>query len=153
MIRQKTGTQKLVQFGYPFPTDELGIPICRNLQGPEYMRLMRRTIQKAGIKIFDRSPALELLADFSGVGGAIGVNLDTGEDWIVKAKSVVIATGGCAFLKQRTWMQCTDGRWLFDGCRSWSGSIRNGIFQCLWIFNRFFFMYQKSSVSLGDFLQ
>lgn len=95
----KTGTQKLVQFGYPFPTDELGIPICRNLQGPEYMRLMRRTIQKAGVKIFDRSPALELLADFSGVGGAIGVNLDTGEDWIVKAKSVVIATGGCAFLR------------------------------------------------------
>ncbi|GAB7056770.1 hypothetical protein JCM16163A_35180 [Paenibacillus sp. YK5] len=62
------------------------------------MRLMRRTIQKAGVKIFDRSPALELLADYSGVGGAIGVNLDTGEDWIVKAKSVVIATGGCAFL-------------------------------------------------------
>lgn len=91
---------KLGEYGYPFPLDELGNPYKRGLQGPEYMKLMRRLVQKAGVRILDHSPALELLADDHGVGGAHGYNLHTGETWSVQAGAVIIATGGCAFLSK-----------------------------------------------------
>ncbi|MFF2908281.1 MULTISPECIES: FAD-dependent oxidoreductase [Bacillales] len=86
--------------GYPFPLDEHGNQHRRSLQGPEYMRLMRKLVKKAGVKILDHSPVLELLADGHGVAGAAGVQTQTGETWSVQAGAVVIATGGCAFLSK-----------------------------------------------------
>ncbi|MHC5725464.1 MAG: FAD-dependent oxidoreductase [Nostoc sp.] len=92
---------QLAEWGYPFPTDDEGKPYRRSLQGPEYMRLMRRQIQRAGVKILDNSPALELLVDDDGaVAGASGVNRQTGEKWRVRSQSTIIATGGCAFLSK-----------------------------------------------------
>ncbi|RTE03542.1 FAD-dependent oxidoreductase [Paenibacillus whitsoniae] len=91
---------KLGAWGYPFPKDDLGEPYKRGLQGPEYMKLMRKLVQKAGVQILDHSPVLELLADEHGVGGATGVRTQTGQTWTVKAGAVVIATGGCAFLSK-----------------------------------------------------
>ncbi|MEH2024433.1 FAD-binding protein [Nostoc sp.] len=92
---------QLAEWGYPFPTDDEGKPYRRSLQGPEYMRLMRRQIQRAGVKILDNSPALELLVDDDGaVAGASGVNRQTGEKWQVRSQSTIIATGGCAFLSK-----------------------------------------------------
>ncbi|MBC1220899.1 FAD-binding protein [Nostoc sp. UCD121] len=92
---------QLAEWGYPFPTDDEGKPYRRSLQGPEYMRLMRRQIQRAGVKILDNSPALELLVDDDGaVAGATGVNRQTGEKWLVRSQSTIIATGGCAFLSK-----------------------------------------------------
>ncbi|WP_151737377.1 FAD-binding protein ['Paenibacillus yunnanensis' Narsing Rao et al. 2020] len=88
------------QWGYPFRKDETGRPLRTHLHGPEYMKLMRRVVRKAGVKIWDQSPALELLHDRHGVGGARGVNRLTGEAWEVRANAVVIATGGCAFLSK-----------------------------------------------------
>lgn len=91
---------KLGEWGYPFPKDEFGTPYQRGLQGPEYMKLMRKLVLKAGVKILDHSPALELLADEHGVGGASGVRTQSGETWSVRAGAVIIATGGCAFLSK-----------------------------------------------------
>ncbi|MBD2567947.1 FAD-dependent oxidoreductase [Anabaena lutea] len=92
---------QLADWGYPFPTDEDGRPYRRSLQGPEYMRLMRSQIKRAGVKILDHSPALQLLVDAEGaVAGATGVNRQTGEKWVVRSHSVIIATGGCAFLSK-----------------------------------------------------
>jgi succinate dehydrogenase/fumarate reductase flavoprotein subunit len=89
----------LAEWGYPFPQDDDGRPRRNNLRGPDYMRLMRRQVRKAGVAIFDHSPALELLVDDSGaVAGARGVRRQQGDSWAVRAKSVVVATGGCAFL-------------------------------------------------------
>ncbi|UQZ33587.1 pyridine nucleotide-disulfide oxidoreductase [Paenibacillus sp. PK3_47] len=88
------------QWGYPFPKDENGNPLRTHLHGPEYMKLMRRVVRKAGVKILDQSPALELLHDEHGAGGARGINRLTGEAWEVQANSVVMATGGCAFLSK-----------------------------------------------------
>jgi succinate dehydrogenase/fumarate reductase flavoprotein subunit len=87
-------------WGYPFPKDEQGNPLRTHLHGPEYMKLMRRVVRKAGVRIWDQSPALELLHDEYGVGGARGINRLTGETWEVRANAVVIATGGCAFLSK-----------------------------------------------------
>ncbi|MBN3963426.1 FAD-binding protein [Nostoc sp. NMS8] len=92
---------QLAEWGYPFPTDDEGKPYRRSLQGPEYMRLMRRQIQRAGVKILDNSPALELLVyDDGAVAGATGVNRQTGEKWAVRSPATIIATGGCAFLSK-----------------------------------------------------
>jgi len=91
----------LAEWGYPFPTDDEGKPYRRSLQGPEYMRLMRKQIKRFGVQILDHSPALELLVDNDGgVGGARGVNRQTGKPWSVRSRSVIIATGGCAFLSK-----------------------------------------------------
>jgi succinate dehydrogenase/fumarate reductase flavoprotein subunit len=91
----------IAEWGYPFPVDEAGHARRDSLQGPEYMRLMRRRVREAGVKILDHSPALELLVDAEGaVAGAAGVRRQQGESWVVRAKAVVIATGGCAFLSK-----------------------------------------------------
>jgi succinate dehydrogenase/fumarate reductase flavoprotein subunit len=91
---------KLADWGYPFPVDEEGKSARRSLQGPEYMKLMRKKVRQAGVRILDHSPALELLVDDHGVAGARGVSRQTGQRWQVKASAVVIATGGCAFLSK-----------------------------------------------------
>lgn len=88
------------QWGYPFVKDENGITQRNHLQGPEYMALMRKVVKKAGVKVLDQAPALELLVDDHGVGGARGVLRQEGKDWEVRANAVVIATGGCAFLSK-----------------------------------------------------
>jgi succinate dehydrogenase/fumarate reductase flavoprotein subunit len=91
---------QIAEWGYPFPVDEEGKQARRSLQGPEYMRLMRRQVIAAGVRILDHSPALELLSDDHGVAGAAGIERRSGRRWRVKANAVVIATGGCAFLSK-----------------------------------------------------
>lgn len=96
-----TNVNQLAEWGYPFPVDEEGRPYRRSLQGPEYMRLMRSQVKRAGVKILDHSPALQLLIDAEGaVAGATGINRQTGRKWVVRAGAVIIATGGCAFLSK-----------------------------------------------------
>jgi succinate dehydrogenase/fumarate reductase flavoprotein subunit len=89
----------LAEWGYPFPQDDDGQQRRTNLWGPDYMRLMRRRVVRSGVLVLDHHPALELLADESGaVAGARGLRRQAGGDWVVHAKSVVVASGGCAFL-------------------------------------------------------
>jgi succinate dehydrogenase/fumarate reductase flavoprotein subunit len=89
----------LAEWGYPFPQDDEGRPRRSNLWGPDYMRLMRRRVRKSGVLILDHSPALELLVDEGdAIAGARGLRRQEGDGWLVRAKSVVVATGGCAFL-------------------------------------------------------
>ncbi|MDG0793044.1 FAD-binding protein [Cohnella ginsengisoli] len=90
----------LEDWGYPFRKDERGETLRTHLHGPEYMKLMRRAVRKAGVRILDQSPALELLADEHGVGGARGIDRLTGRTWEVRAHAVVVATGGCTFLSK-----------------------------------------------------
>ncbi|GHD20838.1 FAD-dependent oxidoreductase [Tianweitania populi] len=91
----------LAEWGYPFPTGVDGEEIRTSLDGPDYMRLMRKRVKSAGVRILDHSPALELLRDASGaVAGATGIRRQKGDTWSVRAGAVVIATGGCAFLSK-----------------------------------------------------
>jgi len=97
--RTYDSVHQLAEWGYPFPVDDEGRPRRNSLQGPEYMRLMRKRVKQAGAKILDHSPALELLVDGDGaVVGAMGLHRQSGDRWTVHAGAVVIATGGCAFL-------------------------------------------------------
>ncbi|NMO91463.1 FAD-dependent oxidoreductase [Actinomycetospora sp. TBRC 11914] len=83
---------------YPFPVDDDGRQIRRGVQGPEYMRRMRMLVRRAGVRILDHSPLLELLTDADGaVVGAAGQRRQAGGDYRIRAGAVVLATGGCAF--------------------------------------------------------
>lgn len=98
----QTNLYQLGNWGYPFSLDQQGQPYYPSLhQGAEYMRLMRKKIKKAGVQILDHSPALELLVDLEGaVAGACGIRRQHSGRWRVRAASVIIATGGCAFLSK-----------------------------------------------------
>ncbi|MEN3348651.1 MAG: hypothetical protein V7632_2286 [Bradyrhizobium sp.] len=94
-------SNRLAEWGYPYPVDHSGRSQRNSLQGPEYMRLMRKRTKQAGVTILDHSPALELLVDDDGaVAGASGVRRQKQDRWTVRARAVVIATGGCAFLSK-----------------------------------------------------
>ena len=91
----------LSEWGHPFLADGQGGEIRTSLDGPDYMRLMRKRVKAAGVRILDHSPALQLLRDGSGaVAGATGLRRQRGDLWTVRAGAVVIATGGCAFLSR-----------------------------------------------------
>ena len=61
------------------------------------MHFMRRRALRAGVKIHDHHPALELLSDGEAIVGAAGVDRQSDRPWRVRAGAVVLATGGCAF--------------------------------------------------------
>lgn len=84
---------------YTFPRNEAGVIQYRNMRGPEYMRAMRRLVLRAGVRVLDKHPALELLLHADGsAAGAAGIDRVTGEPWTIRAGAVVLATGGCAFM-------------------------------------------------------
>jgi len=91
--------EQLAQWGYPFPIGEDGRQLRSSLQGPEYMRRMRRKVHRSGVRILDHHPATALTADSQGtVNGAIGIaRQDGGLPWRISAAAVVLATGGTAF--------------------------------------------------------
>ncbi|OBG84142.1 pyridine nucleotide-disulfide oxidoreductase [Mycobacterium sp. E802] len=92
--------EHLSEWGYPFPVGADGREMRSSLQGPEYMRRMRRKAHRSGVRILDHHPALELTADRDGViTGATGIaRQDGGRPWQIAAGAVVLATGGTAFL-------------------------------------------------------
>lgn len=68
---------------------------CRDMTGLEIMRVLREEIRNRGIAVREFAPAVELLRDErGGCGGAVLYDLDTDRFLNVKAKSVILATGG-----------------------------------------------------------
>ncbi len=88
---------RLAGLSYPFPADAGGRPYVGNLRGPDYMRFMRKRVIGAGVQVFDHHPAVCLLGDEDGVGGAHGVDRQLGTPWSARVSTVVLASGGCAF--------------------------------------------------------
>ena len=63
--------------------------------GAEIMRVLRDEVYNREIPLVDFTAALELLLDERGnAAGAILQNMETGEHFVVRAKTVIIATGG-----------------------------------------------------------
>jgi succinate dehydrogenase/fumarate reductase flavoprotein subunit len=96
---------------YDFSRDHTGALQYRGLRGPEYMRAMRQLAEDAGVRVLDQSPALELLLHGDGsVAGARGIHRQRGaQEWTVRAGSVVLATGGCAFMSRLLGSQTNTG--------------------------------------------
>ncbi len=95
--RAHEALERLVALSYPFPADAGGRPYLGNLRGPDYMRFMRKRVIGAGVQVLDHHPALGLLADEDGVGGAHGIDRQFGTPWSARVSAVVLASGGCAF--------------------------------------------------------
>jgi succinate dehydrogenase/fumarate reductase flavoprotein subunit len=63
--------------------------------GMEIMRVMRDEVSNKGIEIMEFSPAIELILDEKKrCTGAVFINLDTEEKFVIRAKTVILATGG-----------------------------------------------------------
>jgi len=69
---------------------------CKDYTGSGVLRVLRDEIEcRKRIRVMDFAPAVELLMDTDGrVAGAIMQNFETDEYFIVRAKAVVLATGG-----------------------------------------------------------
>jgi len=68
---------------------------ARDYTGLEEMRVLRDELRNRKIDCLEFSPALELVMDERGqIGGAVLVNLETNELTLVRARAVVLATGG-----------------------------------------------------------
>lgn len=91
---------QLADWGYPFPIEDDGLQHRANLRGPDYMHFLRRQLKRAGVRLLDHSPALELLVGDGQVAGAAGRSRQLQQDWQVRAGAVVLASGGCAYLSK-----------------------------------------------------
>ncbi|WP_433591627.1 FAD-binding protein [Nocardia sp. CA-145437] len=91
---------QLVHGGFRFQGEHAERPARVYLDGAKYLGRLRRSMVIAGVRILDHHPALQLITDKDGVvSGAAGVALHgDSPTWIVRARAVVLATGGCAFL-------------------------------------------------------
>lgn len=67
--------------------------------GAEIMRTLRDEVYNQGVEIVEFSPAVELVLDSDGkVAGAVLYNLETEEYCVVRAKTVILTTGGAGRL-------------------------------------------------------
>jgi succinate dehydrogenase/fumarate reductase flavoprotein subunit len=86
---------------YPWPVRDGQPNRATSVRGPEYMRVMRARVRRAGVTILDHHPATELLLNGEGsVAGASGIRLQQGGSWTCRAPTVILATGGTAFLSR-----------------------------------------------------
>jgi succinate dehydrogenase/fumarate reductase flavoprotein subunit len=70
---------------------------ARDYSGAEIMRTLRDEVRSypEDITVIEFAPAIELIMDDKGqAAGAVLLNLETGEHYIVRARTTVIATGG-----------------------------------------------------------
>ncbi len=69
---------------------------CRDYTGLEEMRVLRDELKnRPDIKYMEFAPAIELILDDKGqAAGAVLMNLETNEPILVRAKAVILATGG-----------------------------------------------------------
>ncbi len=92
------GTLKTIHGG---GTSRKRMHFAADITGAEIMRTIRDEARNraADIRVVEFSPAVELILNEHGhCAGAVLYNLETEEYQIIKAKSVVMATGGCGRL-------------------------------------------------------
>jgi succinate dehydrogenase / fumarate reductase flavoprotein subunit len=70
---------------------------ARDYSGAEIMRTLRDEVRSypEDISVIEFTPAVELILDDKGqAAGAVLLNLETGEHYVVRAKTTILATGG-----------------------------------------------------------
>ncbi|SFH59445.1 succinate dehydrogenase / fumarate reductase flavoprotein subunit [Tindallia magadiensis] len=76
-------------------TSRMRMHSARDYTGAEIMRTLRDEVICRDINVVEFCAAVELLKDHQGkVGGAVLYNMETEEYMVVKAKTVILATGG-----------------------------------------------------------
>ena len=68
---------------------------ARDYTGLEAMRVLRDEVRNRGINVLEFAPVVELVMDEQGqVAGAVIINFETNEMVLVRAKAIILATGG-----------------------------------------------------------
>lgn len=68
---------------------------AKDYTGMEILRVVRDEAVNRGIPVLEFTPAVELIMDDHGkVSGAVLLNLETNQYYVVRAKAVIMATGG-----------------------------------------------------------
>lgn len=68
---------------------------CKDLSGLEFMRVIRDELYNKAVPVLEFCPAIDLIMDERGnCAGAVLFNLETDEYIVVKARAVILATGG-----------------------------------------------------------
>ena len=94
--KQPDGTMITIHGG---GTSRKRMHACQDYTGAEIMRVIKDEFRYRDIPYIEFAAAVELLTDGKGtVSGAVFVNLETGEHFFVRAKTVILATGGCGRL-------------------------------------------------------
>lgn len=89
---------------------------ARDSTGAEIMRTLRDEVQNRNIPVLHYTAAVELLTDRAGrVSGAVLQNMENHENYTVRAKSVVLATGGCGQLHIQGFPTSNHGGSTADG--------------------------------------
>ncbi|MFC1706168.1 FAD-binding protein [Planctomycetota bacterium] len=89
-----------------------------DITGAEIMRTVRDEVRNRDkdIDVLEFSPAVELILNEEGhCAGAVLYNMETEEYFVVKAKAVVAATGGCGRLHIQNFMTTNHYGATFDG--------------------------------------
>ncbi len=104
----------LIQQGMQFDLDKFGelvmrraggtsagrVVYYRDYTGLEMMRVLREAVLNSEVDIWDYSPAVELLSNESGhCAGAVISSLKKCKYFLIKAQSVIVATGGIGRLR------------------------------------------------------
>ncbi|VCU69362.1 L-aspartate oxidase [Pigmentiphaga humi] len=90
---------ELEALGFQFHSRPNGLSQMGRFIGGYTLHFLRQALKKAGVKILDHCPALELLRDGDGgIAGAAGIARQQRKPWTVRAGAVVAATGGGSFL-------------------------------------------------------
>lgn len=90
--KEPDGTMRTIHGG---GTSRKRMHFARDYSGAEIMRTLRDEVHNRPISVLEFAPVVELVRDDKGqIAGAILLNLETGDYSLVKAKTVIIATGG-----------------------------------------------------------
>jgi len=113
----------LEEWGVPFPKNEKGEYIRRgrwdiDMYGEHMKPIMAEKIKSLGVEVLNRVYATNLIVSQNRVIGAYGVNIRTGDFYIIKAKAIIIATGGASNLYKtytNDGVDCHHQLWYYPG--------------------------------------
>ena len=98
--------KKLESWDVCFPVDEQGQyevlqvhpkgRFCVTMKEPELKAILAKKVLESGVRVLNRTMAVELLKNGERVTGAIGMNVRTGEVIVCNAKAVILSAGGTA---------------------------------------------------------
>ncbi len=98
--------KQLEGWGVCFPTDNNGNyevlkvhPKGRfavTMKEPELKAILARRLMEMGVRVFNRTMAIDLLKEGERVAGAVGFNIRTGEQLVCRSPAVILSAGGTA---------------------------------------------------------
>lgn len=98
--------KKLEAWGVCFPVDDNGAyevlqvhpkgRFCVTMKEPELKTMLAARAKTLGVRVVNRSMAVELIVEDGRVTGAVAMNVRTGEIFVVSAGAVILCAGGTA---------------------------------------------------------